>query len=58
MKGYRTIIANVLLGILPVIELTEVRDVLPPDWLPWYSLAVVVLNLGLRSITTGPVGKT
>lgn len=57
MKGYRTIIANVLLGILPVIELTEVRDVLPPDWLPWYSLAVVVLNLWLRSITTGPVGK-
>ena len=57
MKGYKTIIANILFSIVPIVELTEVRDVLPPEWLPWYTLGVVMANLWLRSITTGPVGK-
>lgn len=56
MKGYRTIVANVLFAVLPVVELTEFRDVLPPDWLPWYSLAVVLANMALRLVTTTKVG--
>ena len=57
MKGYRTIAANVLFAVVPILELTEFRDVLPPDWLPWYSLGVVLANLALRYVTTTPVGS-
>jgi hypothetical protein len=57
MKGYRTIIANILFAILPIIELTEFRNVLPPDWLPYYALGVVLANMALRYITSTPVGR-
>ena len=57
MKGYRTIVANVLFAVLPILELTELRDVLPPDWLPFYALGVALANMLLRHITTTPVGK-
>lgn len=56
-KGWRTVAANILFAILPVLELTEFRDVLPPDWLPWYVLGVALANLMLRAVTTTPVGK-
>jgi len=58
MKGYRTIIANVLFAILPILELTEFRDVLPQDWLPYYALGVVLANMALRYVTSTPVGKS
>lgn len=54
LRGFRTFIANALMAILPIMELTEFRDVLPDGWLPWYSLFVVVANMYLRSITTTP----
>lgn len=56
-KGYRTIIINALASILPILELTEVMNVMPPDWQPWYALGLVLLNLFLRAITTTPVGR-
>jgi hypothetical protein len=57
LKGWRTIVANAVFAIVPVLELAEVRDVVPDDWLPWYSLFVVLANMYLRKITTTPVGK-
>lgn len=57
MKGWRTVVFNVLAAVLPILELTELRDVLPPDWLPWYALAVAIGNIWLRSITTTPMGQ-
>jgi len=56
MKGFRTIVANILFAVVPVLELTEFRDVLPSEWLPWYTLSVVLANMALRVITTTPVG--
>jgi len=56
MKGFRTITANILFAVVPVLELTEFRDVLPSEWLPWYTLSVVLANMALRVITTTPVG--
>jgi len=56
MKGFRTIVANILFAVVPVLELTEFRDVLPSEWLPWYALSVVLANMALRVITTTPVG--
>ena len=57
LKGWRTIAANMLLAVLPVLELTELAAVLPPDWLPWYALVVALVNMWLRSITTSPLGR-
>lgn len=57
LKGWRTILANVLFAILPIVELTEFKAVLPQHWLPWYALAVVLANMALRWVTTTPVGR-
>jgi len=56
MKGYRTIIFNVLASLLPIMDLTEVHNLIPETWLPWYAIAVAIGNVYLRSITTTPVG--
>lgn len=57
LKGWRTVLANILFAVLPLLELTEWRQVLPPDWLPWYVLGVAVANMVLRSMTTTPMGR-
>lgn len=57
LKGYRTIIVNTALMILPVLDLVEVRDVIPDQWMPWYALGMAVANMWLRAVTTTPVGQ-
>ena len=57
MKGYRTLAVNVLSTSIPILELTEWRDVMPDGWLPWYVLGLALANVWLRAITTTPVGK-
>lgn len=58
LKGYRTIILNVLALILPILELSELAAVLPREWLPWYALALALINMGMRSITTTALGQS
>lgn len=57
IKGWRTIIVNGLMAILPVLELTELVNVLPPETQAWYLLALALVNIGMRSITNTPVGQ-
>lgn len=57
MKGFRTITFNVLATAVPILELTEFRDVLPDVWLPWYALGVALANMYLRYITTTALGQ-
>jgi hypothetical protein len=57
LKGYRTILINCLLTIMPILEMTEVLDVLPEGFEAPYAIAIAVVNLWLRSITTTPMGK-
>lgn len=57
LKGWRTIAFNVASAILPLLSLTELRDVMPDKWLPWYALIVALGNIYLRSRTTSPMGK-
>lgn len=57
MKGWRTIAVNLLSTAIPIMELTEWREVLPDGWLPWYVLGLALANVWLRSITTTPVGR-
>lgn len=64
LKGYRTAIAMFtaalppfLDALLPVLLLPEWADVIPGDWWGVYSIAVSILGLYLRSITTTPMGQ-
>lgn len=56
VKGWRTIAVNAIAAILPILEMSEMTQILPPDAIPWYALAVALINMWLRSITTTPIG--
>ena len=49
LKGWKTVV--------PVLELTELKGLVPADYLPFYGLAVALGNVYLRSITTTAIGK-
>jgi hypothetical protein len=62
-KGYRTILLNglmvgmVLMGqLLSYLAVFDWTAVLSPGQAAWVILAVNVLNILLRSCTTGPIG--
>lgn len=57
LRGYRTVILNVLLSVVPILQLTEFRGVIPAEYLPWYALIVAVLNVWMRSLTTTSIGQ-
>ena len=57
LKGYRTILVNVLMTVMPVLEMSEILEIMPEGWENWYAIAMAVINLWLRSITTTPMGK-
>lgn len=57
LKGWRTVVFNIVSTIMPIISLTEFRDVLPQSWWAWYALIVTVGNIYLRYRTTSPIGK-
>ena len=57
LKGYKTIIFNVLAAVVPIMEITELNAVIPDAYLPFYIVAVALCNLYLRTVTTTPVGK-
>ena len=57
LKGWRTVIANLLMSVMPVLELTEITQALPDEWLPWYALGMALVNMWLRAITTSPMGR-
>lgn len=57
MKGYRTVIFNVLAAILPVLEASGQDLGLTGQNLAYYGLAVTVGNIVLRFFTTTPVGS-
>lgn len=62
MKGYRTVCFNLIAALpivldvaLSVLSTPEVRHLVPKDWMPWYSLGIVIMNIVLRAITTTPI---
>ena len=58
MKGYRTLIINLLLAIAPVLEATQAVDIgLTGNAAAIYAGIVSIINIGLRVITTSPIGK-
>lgn len=64
MKGYRTVLANLVMGLPLLVEMflqvfvsPQFGAIIPAEWLPRYALAVVVANLILRAVTSTPLGK-
>ncbi|MCR9239673.1 MAG: hypothetical protein NXI17_23630 [Alphaproteobacteria bacterium] len=64
MKGFRTIIVNSMVAVLPLavellafLDLFDWRSVLPAESAGWFILFIGLINIGLRFITTTPVGQ-
>jgi hypothetical protein len=57
IKGYRTVLVNIILMIMPILEMTEVLEVLPEGYAAPYAIVLAVVNLYLRTVTTTPMGK-
>lgn len=64
LKGWRTLLFNVTAAlplVLPLVAeilgMDEVKAIVPADWLPYYSLAVALVNMWLRYLTTTPMGR-
>jgi hypothetical protein len=56
MKGYRTLILNLLLAIAPVLQSTGAADLgLTGNAAAAYAVVVTFLNVYMRTITTTPV---
>ncbi len=58
LKGFRTLLVNLLLAIMPIMEMSEVLDILPDNFEAPYAIMIALVNLYLRSITTTPLGKS
>lgn len=70
LKGWKTmiwssfltglgLIATFLIGILPLIDGTQIGIFIPPEYTPFIPLILAAIGLvtgALRAITTGPVG--
>ncbi len=57
MKGWRTLLVNIGLAILPVVQATGAADIgLTGMAATIYGVVVAAANIGLRIITTGPIG--
>jgi hypothetical protein len=64
LKGYRTVafmgaaaFLPALDALLPILMLPEWADVIPSEWWPYYSIAVGILGIVLRAVTTTPLGQ-
>jgi hypothetical protein len=57
IKGYRTFLVNALLTVMPILEMTEIIQVLPEGYEAPYAIFIALINLYLRTITTTPMGK-
>ena len=56
MKGWRTLLINLGIAVLGVLEATDWTSLLGSDRAGLVITAVAVANIVLRSITTTPIG--
>jgi hypothetical protein len=64
LKGFRTLLVNLLMTfplivdvLLAVVLDPQFGSVIPPEWYPLYTFAVIAVNAYMRTITNTPVGK-
>ena len=58
LKGFRTLSVNLILAIMPVLEMSEVFDILPDNFEAPYAIIIALVNVYLRTITSTPVGTS
>ena len=56
MQGWRTVIFNAAAGALMAIQSTDFTTLLPSKYLWAAGLITAVVNIGLRTVTTTPIG--
>ncbi|MCI5049523.1 MAG: hypothetical protein MRY32_04245 [Rickettsiales bacterium] len=56
MKGWRTVLFNILAAVMPVLETAGVDLGLEGQSLAFYGLGVAIGNIVLRFLTTTPIG--
>lgn len=57
LKGYKTVIFNILAAIIPVLEVSGAELGLEGQGLALYGLAVTIGNIVLRFFTNTPIGQ-
>lgn len=57
LKGYKTVIFNIIVMILPVMDAINVTQILSPQGACYYSLFVAIGNAILRFYTDSPIFK-
>jgi hypothetical protein len=55
-KGRRTQLIAAVSTIIPILELSEWRSIIPADYWPYFAIGLALLMLVMRQITTSPVG--
>lgn len=50
MAKFLNFVLDFLMFVVPLLELSEVASIIPPEWLPWYMLSTVVLRRALRML--------
>lgn len=50
MVKFLNFVLDFLMFVVPLLELSEVASIIPPEWLPWYMLSTVVLRRALRML--------
>lgn len=56
MKGYRTILINILSAVASILEVSDITNYLNDTQALYFMVGLAVINIALRLITTTPVG--
>lgn len=57
LKGWNTVIFNVLAAIFGVLEVTNFTDLIPADWQGAVITFISLVNVYLRARTNTPIGR-
>ena len=57
LKGYKTLIFNIATTLVALGEMTDVFNIIAPQYTPAVLIAVAVGNIILRFFTTTPIGS-
>ena len=57
LKGRRTHLIAAVAAIIPILELTEWRVIIPAEYWPYFAVGLAVIMAIMRQITTTPVGE-
>ena len=64
LKGFKTLVSNIVMAlpilfdiIWAIVQSVEFGSVLPHNWLPYYAMFLIGMNVMLRAVTSTKMGK-